>query len=166
MDDNELEHVLDRALASRTAVELPAGIEKRVMRRIVRARIRRFLMITVPAPVLACAAMLAIRLAPDPVEPPALVRVVPGAPPVQVENYRRPEPHRAQVRPQPLKPRQFPTPSPVTPQERALLALVASNPQQVVHQFADLRRRMDQPLVVTPLEMTPLEDQSQKETYP
>jgi hypothetical protein len=59
----------------------------------------------------------------------------------------------------PRKPN-FLIPAPFTPQERALLSLVESHPEQARHAFADLSNRTNQPIEIPPIEVPLLSDDS------
>jgi hypothetical protein len=52
---------------------------------------------------------------------------------------------------------QFPTPSPLTSEERLLVAMVKQDPEQTARAFDSLRKRASEPLEIAPLVISPLE---------
>ena len=158
---DELDEILDDALASYTVVEPRAGLAGRVMAR-VRADGSRarggWWLAALAAVAFACLA-IAIWLRPSPKRVPAVpVR------PMQVAADRKPAPAPAPTRaprvtavvrrPARDLPRheKFPTPEPLTPAERRLMAFVKIAPDAAV-QLAE----PDKPLEVKAIEVRPIE---------
>ena len=155
MKREERERLVDGALARALApkqIEPRQGFEKRLLAGIAAQPERRAWWRWVWVPTLAAAAVLAIvtgmRLTRRPVpvidthrttapaEQPVVTARVPvepaHAPVVRKKHVRRVQPHVEQARATPPLPKQdvFPTPVPVTDQERLLRALVRRRPQQ------------------------------------
>lgn len=53
----------------------------------------------------------------------------------------------------------FPTPEPMTKEERALVAWVAQNPAEARDVFADLRKRTEEPVTIQPIAMRKLSEE-------
>ena len=142
---DEFDRRLAAALAEYANVEPPAGMERRILARVRDAGAgRRFVWwrwATVAVPALACVvAVLVYRDSPV-IEPPQVALVTPPAPvlvrPV-VKKVLRPVPA-------PLPRREvFPTPSPLSAEERALVVLVAQSAEKAVE-------------LLTPVEPKPIE---------
>jgi hypothetical protein len=153
----DIDRLLDEALARYSTAEPLAGLEQRVLRR-VQAGGRRpgtaWWQWAMAAGVAAAAfaVVLWMRTAPDtlrvaviPPHPPQIAAVLETPPPV----IKRP------ARPTALtKRREFPTPAPLTTEERALLAFVASAPDEA----RVLHSRLDEPIQVAELKIAPLQN--------
>jgi hypothetical protein len=166
---DELDQILDSALAGYSARQPWPGIDERVIARL-RGQKRQdaWLRWVVPVPVLAAIVMIIAYL----VEPEARhVNVAPPVVqrPVPVERHdEQPQPaaiiakvpplHRAPaIRPNVLKAPVFPAPSPLTAEERALIQLAASNPE-VLQNAQISRQHGNEPLTVQPINIPPLEN--------
>jgi len=156
--ERALEQILDAALAQYSNTEPLAGLEQRVINRVRAeggARPSRFgrwalalglaaaIIVAVsvwwmqPRPLIALPLPIARSIDPSPrFEPPAAVRPTKNAA-VHV-------------------PREFPIPTPVSREERALLALVALAPDQAREALLDLQRRSTEPIQVDQIKIDPL----------
>lgn len=166
MDDarDELDRLIDGALASYSSAEPLAGLEGRVLNRVRVARAARRWMFAwglglavaasvVVAPVVVWTEREAV---PKPVEVGQVKRAFPTA----TARLPRLVPKRVSVKrsrgPNPLpKLDQFPTPTPLTAEERALLALVEHNPKEA-QMFADLQKRAEEPIEIQEIQIAPL----------
>ncbi|MCE5306786.1 MAG: hypothetical protein LLG20_04015 [Acidobacteriales bacterium] len=149
----ELDRKLDAALAEYANIEPPAGMEQRILARVREAggsgRIHWWRWVAAAVPALA--GLLAVFVYRDlpPVAPPSPVALsVPQAPalvrPV-VKRVSRP-------RPAPLPKREvFPTPTPLSPEERALLQLVAQSPEKAREVLTPVEPKPIEPIVIEPL---------------
>jgi hypothetical protein len=68
----------------------------------------------------------------------------------------KPSVHSHSRAPLPKQP-EFPTPSPLTSEERLLLAMVKQDPERTAQAFDSLRKRESEPLEIAPLVIPPLE---------
>lgn len=150
--ENE-DRVLAEALAQYVNAEPMAGLEQRVLQR-VRSEGRRRLVwrpvwwpgsLAAGAAVAGLLAVLWIRTAPETLN----VRVVAPRPPQIVVAAEVPKSARRRALP---KRRVFPTPAPLTRDERALLAFAAHAPDLA----RDLSRRIDEPIQITEIKIAPL----------
>ena len=147
-EHGELDRLLDSALASYSDAEPLAGIEERVMRRVVGSKRRPSLWwLGAAVPVAAC--LLVLLTSREVVAPPKLpvpprpVEVAQARPePVVVR--QQPTPRRLR-RPRAAKQDQFPAAAPLTGEEQRLLQLVAVAPEAL------------RPAPLTPLEIKPIE---------
>ena len=149
-----LDRILDEALETYTAREPRPGLERRVLHRVAAAGGERRMWWWFAA-VAACACALAISflLRTKPVQAPvAYARGSVTAPPPPTE----PRPSRSGVTHRTTKPRQFPTPAPLTPEERALLNFATRFPEQAVAAFAPA----EQPIAIPEIEIKPLDNGS------
>jgi hypothetical protein len=149
---DEFDSVLDAALESYSNVEPPPGMEERIAARIRASRERTgfgwWRWAAVAIPVLAClVAVFAYRDRP-PIDPP---RVAWTAPPVPV--LARPVAKRAQhAKPAPLPRLEvFPTPTPLTSEERALLVLVAQSPELARELLIPTEPKPIEPIKIEPI---------------
>ncbi len=159
---DDLDRVLDEGLASYTRAEPRPGLEQRVLRRVLTNDRRKWWMAAWLIPAVAVLALLLVpaRKAPAPgwgglqsardfsparvgASKPSVVREVP----------------RKRKKPAPPTPRrrQFPTPSPLSEEERALLTFAARHPEQVTELAADLRKTAD-PIQIGELHIEPLQN--------
>ncbi|HEX4810546.1 MAG TPA: hypothetical protein VH325_16530 [Bryobacteraceae bacterium] len=171
-NDDQLERIIDEALQRYSDAQPLAGMEERVLDRIrVQETKGRTLSRTLWAyPVLA-AAMLALLILVHPHRE-QVVNPVQTAP-SQTEHFpanRASDLAKVQVlnrtqpahKPEPLpKLEQFPAPSPLSSEERALLAFVRRDPAAAAKFFEDQKSRVDEPLEIKPLEIKPLEIDSE-----
>jgi hypothetical protein len=164
---DELDRLIDGGLASYADAEPLAGIEARVLNRVRVARNRRRwlawgLGLAVAASVVVGAVSWSGQKTVSKKTPVALVT---GLGPQAVSREMAvANIHRAGTRakranrPRALpKLEQFPTPTPSTVEERALVAFVQRNPQVARQVFADLQKRSEEPIDIQPIEIAPLQ---------
>ena len=170
MGNDELDKILDTALASYSQEEPQPGLHDRVLSRIRAAgESRKFAWLpwAMAVPIFACILFLVVTLwskrglAPKASKPaPIIAKAVP-APPVPMETVRvavrRQKPKRFRF----PKREQFPTPTPLTAEERALLAFIARSPKQAQKLLADARRRNPEPIQINEIHIEPLPDGGQ-----
>jgi hypothetical protein len=150
---SELDRRLDAALAEYANVEPPAGMEQRILARVrepgVSRRVHWWRWVAVAVPALACLLAVFVYRDQPPVAPPSPVALsVPQAPALVRPVVKR----AARPRPVPLPKREvFPTPSPLSPQERALLQLVAQSPEKARELLAPVEPKPIEPIVIEPL---------------
>ena len=167
MRSDELDKILDNALASYPREEPRPGVESRVLNRIRASRQERrfaWLRWAVTIPAFACLLLLALTFwskrdsTPKRSNPaPIIAKAAPLAPiaPAGVQmSVSRPRLKRLPV----PKPEQFPTPTPLTDEERALLAFVARSPKQAEEVFADAKNRSAGPIEIKEIQIEPLQD--------
>ncbi len=158
MNSDELDRILDDALASYSLREPRAGLPARVMARVrSEGAVSRgwWWCLAVAAAVLACVA-IAIRPRPATLAPPeaakgveqVLVEQVPVPP---RRDAPRREAHARRMRSLPRR-ESFPSPAPLTPEERALVALVQQAPE-AARQLA----QPDRPLEIEAINIPPLQ---------
>jgi len=163
-DAQQVEHLLDEAIASYSAVEPLAGLEQRILAktRTAKGPRRNWLPSAAIIGALAGAAVLAWLFVPVKHEAPAKIAtttlskpIVALQPPQAVQRlkpkHRRP---RAESLP---KLAVFPTPLPLTPEERRLTAMVARDPEGAIKAFESLQARADEPIRIAPIEIPPLQ---------
>ena len=170
--ENELDRILDSALTSYCDRAPWPGLEERVLRRVsASARLRRYVQIPLLLSAAASLVLIAVwwQQAPAPVPP--LDRSAQETR-SQIDKQRSPEraldvasvevpksasERRRRVRLRAEAPRaaQFPTPSALTTQERAVILLSASNPDLLV-QAVVFQDRLRGPLVMNPILIAPL----------
>jgi len=155
---DELDNVIDHVLATYSNAEPLAGLEQRVLDRVRiaqgarRRRWRWALMFAVPA----VAATLLVIFAPKPksqpvplavvATPPAPVRLPAAVPPAPRRIAR---PRRPAIAPELAKRQFFPTPSPLTEEERLLVQLARFSPELL------LARPVDE-IEIKPIQIAPL----------
>jgi hypothetical protein len=175
MDRNhsdELDRIIDRGLAGYSSREPLAGLEDRVLNRIrleaAGPRRSRWWALALVVPALAALVIVAVvsRSGHAPiaksiqtagvVAPP--LSMAPALPPAAVSRPARrtrgAKPSRASLRFLPKRD-QFPTPSPLTPEERALILLAQARPAEV-EAFAELQRKNLKDIEIPPIEIPPL----------
>jgi hypothetical protein len=171
MDDKELEQILQGGIASYADGEPLAGLEDRILARAGMANARRSMAGWWAVVALGVAALVGIALylrvglaESQPVRVASEIKAsLPAKPPlpdatIRVLRRRAPS-HRAAALP---KLRVFPTPSPLTPEERLLLAMVKQDPEGTAEAFDSFRRRGSEPLEIAPLVIPPLETSGEK----
>jgi len=183
---DELDKLIDGALSGYSSAEPMEGLEERVLQRVHAAGAARrgpWLRrcgFAIPALAALFVAAIVLRTSWKPVphtasttrshpartivalkppspaarESPALVARVSRAKP---RNRTRQE-HRLPSRALP-KLQYFPTPEPMTKEERALVAWVARNPAEAREVFADLRRRVEEPVTIQPIAVPKLTEE-------
>jgi hypothetical protein len=158
--DDELDRMLDEALASYSAQDPWPGLAQRVMARLEPKERAAWWRWAVPALALGGVVAAIVIHSSRPVPAPVRVSQIQAVP---APLAPRPEARAAQVRPKRLRvkpaapPRRevFPTPSPLTEEERALLQLVTRSPE-VLDEALALRARQTEPLAIEPLYIPPL----------
>ena len=158
MTNDELDRVLDEGLASYLSREPRPGLENRVLSRVraegARRRIPRWVF-AIPA----LAGLVFLVMVFRPVAPPApklVVRteirnVVPDVPVVKPRKIRK-SPRRALP-----KRDAFPTPTPLTAEERALLAFIKRSPEQARELFSPPPQQSDESIRIDEIRIDPLE---------
>ena len=162
--NDELDRRIDNALAGYAGVEPLAGLEERVMRQVRMASRRRVLgwaaAIAVAASVVVTVSVVRVPRVVTPtyrVGVPAVMRPAPVVEKARVVTMRRARTRARRARPLP-KLEQFPTPTPLTAEERALIAFVGRYPKEAQQAFEDLRKRSEEPIEIQPIQIPPLED--------
>ena len=158
-DPNQLDLIIDGALSRYAGAEPLAGIAERVLNRIAAAdpgrRTSKILAWAMACPMSIALMSLAIALwLPRAIQ---LVHIdfgsLPhvGPPSEALVTVRRaaPQPRRRIAR--------RPFDSPITSEERTLLALVASHPAELQQIFADLQRRNEEPVEIHEIQILPLQ---------
>jgi hypothetical protein len=171
-DRDELDDLIDGVLPGYSSAEPLEGLEARVLQRVQAAGAARrspwFYRLGFAIPVLAALlfAGFALRMGwdsqpratnatqkaavsvPSPPTPlqPSLAPAIKGAEPK----------HSAPVRSLP-KEEYFPAPTPVTDEERALVAWVGRAPLEAEEAFAGLRKRSAEPIEIQPIQIPPLQ---------
>lgn len=148
---NGLDQRLDAALAGYASVEPPPGMEQRILGRVRASEERRRFVWwrwAAAIPALACAiALFVYRDAPT-VEPPRVALVTPPAPVLSPPVAKR----ASRPRPVPLPKREvFPTPTPLSPGERALLVLVAQSPEKALELLTPVEPKPIEPIKIEPI---------------
>jgi hypothetical protein len=167
---DELDNLIDGALSEYSSVEPMEGLEDRVLRRVHAAGTARrspwLWGVGVAIPAAAALLLLWVVWRPQPCStnpaPKLAVVKTPPAPlkppqvsPAPVGRVMKPK-RRPVTRPLP-KEEFFPSPSPLTGEERALVAWVQRAPLEAQQAFADLRKRSEEPVVIEPIRIPPLQ---------
>lgn len=178
---NELDKVLDSALSGYSAQEPWPGIEDRILNRIRNEGARRlfaaFRWRAVLAGAAGCLLLAAVLfrhaadpsstalapVPPRPIEPP---RAELQAATAAQEPRPRPRPESTRNRQiaerSPLPKRQvFPTPSPLTAEERALLAVISRGPERVRETLTYAQTSVPKPIQIEPIEIQELQNSPQ-----
>jgi hypothetical protein len=147
---DELDSLIDGALAEYSKVEPLAGLEERVLARVRRPRrSRRWWWLAVPV---AAVVVLLLRPAPE-VAPPVVALVAPPAPPVVAPSPAR---HRVvrRARPAELPKRNvFPTITPLTAEERLLIHVASTHPEELASPATPAGEIEIKPIEIAPLDM-------------
>ena len=166
MRDDELDKLLDGALSAYSGEEPRPGLEVRVMNRVRGERhVHRFAWLTwaIAIPLLVCvlAITLLLRTKRDstprvPRAAPVIAKIIP-APPVR-RTVIPASVYKSGRKRVPLLPRreQFPTPTPLTDEERALLAVVAGAPS-AQEALVDREKDTFEPLQIAEIQIQPLQ---------
>ncbi len=166
---DELDEVIDRALAGYSAAAPLEGLEERVLARARRAgRPRRwpwvyglgFALAAAAAAVIVVIAWWPAPVAPPKPRPAESARNLVVNPPVAGGGVRRVAQRKSRVRraARPLpKQEVFPAPAPMTEEERTLAAWVRRAPNEARGIFADLDKRSRDPVAIQAIEIAPLE---------
>jgi hypothetical protein len=166
MRSDELDKILNDALSSYSREEPRPGLDDRVSDRIrTEGEHRRFesLRRVVAIPAFACVLFLALMFlrtrdsVPKSWKPAPIIsstaplpRIAPGA--VQTTVIRRRPKHVALP-----KREQFPSPAPLTAEERALLAFVVRSPKQAEQFLSDAKSRSAEPIQIKQIQIEPLQ---------
>ena len=169
--EDELDQLIDAALAGYSSTEPAPGLEARVLRRIhaKAPALWRVWQFRFPAAISAVAALLlafvAVRMWRQDAAPPPRFGVLrhtimaPSPPATSSRKVRGVRRHRALPKELP-KNEQFPAPAPLTPEERALLAWARRAPAQAQEAFAAFRAQTEAPLTIAPIEIPPIQDEN------
>jgi len=146
---NEFDQRLDAALAEYASVEPPPGMEQRILARLRASEAKpRFVWWRWAAaiPALACVVAVSVYRDAPPVEPPRVTLVTPSAPVLSPPAAKRVS------RPAPLPKREvFPTPSPLSAEERALLLLIAQSPEKARELLTPVEPEPIKPIEIEPI---------------
>ena len=171
MKNDDLDKLLDAALADYAAPDLPAGLEQRVLNRVRASQTKR--KFAIPRWAFAVPALAAVVLAvavvwiyqhPTP-ELPVIAwsrpEVVPPRnwaskpqPRATLKQSRKPQPGALPKQPV------FPAPMPLSDEERALFTLVRQSPEQVQETLSEVAQRGVEPIKVSEINIRPLEGDS------
>jgi hypothetical protein len=161
---DELDRLIDDAVASYSDVEPRLGLEARVLNRmhVLRARRRIFawgMGLAVAASVVVVG--IVIRTEQRPTSKPAEVARVTRAeePTPTTRPVAKVRPAKRARRPQFLpKLEQFPAPTPLTAEERALIAFAQLHPRDA-EMFAELQKQADEPVEIERIRIAPLQSE-------
>lgn len=158
-DGDDLDRIIDGALAGYSVAEPLEGIERRVLNR-VRTEGRRkrvYWGLALACAVASVVAFVVLRPLGVPVPPPSVAAIRPVQAGYEPAAGGEPAPHVKVRRARKLpRVRQFPLPAPLSGEERALLALVERHPAEAQQAFAELRKRGEEPLEIQPIQIVPL----------
>ena len=171
-----MERLLDDALASYSNEEPRPGLEQRILTRVrTESAPPRFLFLKWALPISAAACLLAGIIfwphsTPAP-ESPATVQTAVAEPPAAVAPVEPVTPPCKKHRTTPLLARhpalpkrpQFPTPSPLTAEERALVAFVRLAPDQALQAFSDTPPKEIEPIRINEIKIQPLQNGDETE---
>jgi hypothetical protein len=148
---DKLDRMLDAALAEYANVEPPTGMERRILARVRESGAGRRMVWwrwAAAIPALACVIAVLVYREQPAIEPPRLALSVPPAP-VLARPVAKPV---LRPRPVPLpKLEVFPTPSPLSAEERALAMLVAQFPEKAVELLTPVEPKPIEPIKIEPL---------------
>jgi hypothetical protein len=170
MENNtpELERILQEGISSYAAGEALTGLEERIIARVRMTKSSRentagvWAVLAMGLAVLVLCGSVYLRVGRTQSRP---LRIVSEAKTATLEETpsrpdeiktSRPKRHRNPVVALPKQP-VFPTPSPLTVQERMLVAMVKQDPEGTAQIFDSLRKRGSEPLEIAPLIISPLE---------
>lgn len=160
--NEELDRRIDSALGGYSDAEPVAGLEERVLRR-VRVSTRRRMLGWAVAFAAAAALVVTVIVVRTPhhvgptyrVGVPAVMRPAPVVEKPRVVTVRRAKPRAVRARRLP-KLEQFPAPTPLTAEERALVAFVEHHPAEAQQVFAELQKS-NEPIEIQPIQISPLQ---------
>jgi hypothetical protein len=166
MRSDELDKILDDALSSYSREEPRPGLDDRIFDRIRAAREQRgftWLRWALAVPAFACVLFLAVMFlstrdsVPKSWKPAPIISSTASPPPFAPAAIQ-PTATRRRLKPVRLpKPEQFPTPTPLTAQERALLAFVARSPKQAEELLTDAKSGTTEPIQIKEIQIEPLQ---------
>ena len=160
---DRIDEILDEALSSYASVEPRAGLENRVLETVRAAKTdakrlwRRF---ALAASALVCIALLYWTGSASRPRPQTTIAATP--PDLPIQSYPRSlvlthTVQRLTLKQTPLPQlAQFPTPSPLTPEERALMGFVAHQPKLAAEAFEDLKAQ-SKPIEIEAISIPPLQ---------
>jgi hypothetical protein len=165
---DELDAILEKGIASYPEAEPLAGIEERIIARIGMTKMPRrsvsgwFAVLVLGMAVAAIAGFVLIRTRHSEPRPTAVAAVSrpshfePARVQVRISEPQR-RPHTARVRRVRASPKGpvFPTPSPLTTEERLMVTLVSENPE-AAQVLDSLRQRQDEPIAIAPIVIPPI----------
>ncbi len=159
---DKLDELIDSALASYSGAEPRLGMEARVVSRVRATRVRRRMLEWGLAFGVASAVVVValIRTEPRTISKPVDVARVMSAQerPPTIRPVAKLRPAMRARRPQALpKLEQFPSPMPLTAEERALVAFVERDPTEAQQVFSDLQKRTDGLVEIQPIQIAPLQ---------
>ncbi|MGA8027577.1 MAG: hypothetical protein WB992_10545 [Bryobacteraceae bacterium] len=159
-----LEIILDHALHAYSQAEPLAGLEERILNRTRAAKVERDAGYARPFATASLALLLCLSafvlLRPGHTPGPKISPVAANRKPTVPRLHLAVQPHlaaRSRRRPRVLpKQEQFPTPEPLSAEERILARFVDRDPNEAAKSFASLRN-VDAPIAIPPLQITPLQ---------
>ena len=153
MEDRELDQLLAEALQA----EPPSGLEQRVLARLP-SRKRAWWWLA-PGMVAASLALIAVSVE---MQPEASLPLKPPPSPLGINLPRVSQPPRSAPRQATLKKRsQFPTPQPLSTEERALMAFLHQDPEGAGEALRDMQRRSEAPIEIEPIHIPPLQSEGE-----
>jgi hypothetical protein len=158
MKSDELDKLLDSALASYSLSEPSPGFEKRLLNRIRSARPRSFARWMFAVPAIACLVVLVFVFWPRraAVPPMEVARHIPVPAIHSVPNERRPEVSRTVAPVRLARQREFPSPAPLTEDERALLNFVTRVPSEALKLSKTETKSSIEPIKIEEIQIQPL----------
>lgn len=168
---DELDQMIDRALACYSGGEPLAGLEERVLHRVrageatSRRPLRWAFAFAAAAALVLLAIVLRMPRNPAPktgdnarVEVPAPVRSMTAVEKPRFASKLRRGRIAARRALAPLpKEERFPVPAPLTPEEQALRSFVERHPAEAQQVFAQLQKRSNEPIQIEPIQIAPLQ---------
>jgi hypothetical protein len=172
---NELDVLLDDAL--HTYGEADRGLSERVLRRVVHSVVRRrrhMLAWAIALPLAACVVLALLlprfvshtpltiaRLPVEPPAPPAPPQTVPKIelPTAPLEHVRASAPRAARAEAAFARPKLdvFPTPRPLSPQERAFVDFASAAPARDRNAYLEAQKDLDQPIHIAAIHIQPIQ---------
>jgi len=167
-DMDELERVLQDGISRYADGEPLAGLEQRIISRVRMTESSRrsiaewWAVLAVGVAALVVGAFVYLGIEHTESRPLSIAAVrkaaIPGLTPRRTAAIRvfKPRGHSHRRAALPKQP-EFPTPSPLTSEERLLVAMVKQDPERTARAFDSLRKRASEPLEIAPLVIPPLE---------
>jgi hypothetical protein len=158
MKSDELDKLLDSALSCYSVAEPSPGFEKRLLNRIQRARSRFFARWMFAIPAFACVFVLVFVFWPkrSAVPPMEVARHIPVPAVHSVPNERRPEVSRTAAPVKLARKEQFPSPAPLTEDERALLNFAIRAPSEAIKFSKREAESSIEPIKIEEIQIQPL----------
>lgn len=153
---DELDGVLDSALASYAAEDPRPGLETRVLARVRRRRFGRAVWAAaIPVAAGLCFWAVTLRSGLDEaIRPPAVPAPVIARAPAPPVLVKRAPPRR---RPPLPKREQFPSPSPLTEEERILAGFVRRSPEEALERMSEAKSQTLEPIKIEAIQIEPLQ---------